>query len=102
MPDKILVTGGAGYIGSVLVPELLKEGFAVTVVDALIYRQHSLLDCCAYPGFDFIRGNICDPALMKGLLPDFDIIIPLAAIVGAPACTGVPSPQLKGYLTPFW
>ncbi|MEW6076898.1 MAG: NAD(P)-dependent oxidoreductase [Thermodesulfobacteriota bacterium] len=91
MPEKILVTGGAGYIGSILVPELLKRGMSVTVVDALIYRQQSLLDCCHYPGFDFIRGNICDTALMRRLLPQFDVVIPLAAIVGAPACGANPA-----------
>lgn len=91
MSARVLVTGGAGYIGSVMVPELLKQGFRVTVLDALIYRQNSLLDCCQYPGFDFIRGNICDLALMRRLLPQFDIIIPLAAIVGAPACSANPA-----------
>lgn len=91
MPAKILVTGGAGYIGSILVPELLRQGFDVTVVDALVYRQHSLLDGCHYPGFEFIRGNICDTALMQDMIPKFDIIIPLAAIVGAPACKVNPS-----------
>ena len=90
MSAKILVTGGAGYIGSVLVPELLQQGYRVTVLDALVYRQQSLLDCCRYPDFDFIRGNICDADLMRGLIPRFDIIIPLAAIVGAPACKANP------------
>ncbi len=92
MPDRILVTGGAGYIGSILVPTLLQAGYHVTVVDALIYRQHPLLDCCCYPEFDFIRGNICDTDLMRRLVPQFDIIIPLAAIVGAPACKANPVP----------
>ena len=91
MAAKILVTGGAGYIGSVLVPELLRQGFQVTVLDALLYRQSSLLDCCAHPAFAFIRGNICDKALMRRLMPEFDIIIPLAAIVGAPACKANPA-----------
>jgi len=90
MPDRILVTGGAGYIGSVLVPELLRQGFEVTVIDALIYRQHPLLECCHYPGFNFIRGDICDSDLMRRLMPEFDIIIPLAAVVGAPACKANP------------
>ena len=84
--SNISVTGGAGYIGSVLVPELLAEGFSVTVIDALIYGQNVLLDCCANPRFEFIRGNICDEVLVKRLLRQHDIIIPLAAIVGAPAC----------------
>jgi len=83
---RILVTGGSGYIGSILVPALLEKGFEVTVVDNLMYDQISLLECCADPNFDFIKGDICDYALMKDMLLKFDIIIPLAAIVGAPAC----------------
>ncbi len=84
--QKILVTGGAGYIGSILVPELLAQGYTVTVLDSLMHGQFSLLDCCANPNFDFIKGDICDESLMSGLISGFDIIIPLAAIVGAPAC----------------
>lgn len=84
--EKILITGGAGYIGSTLVPVLLQEGYLVTVLDSLVFGQSSLLDCCANPNFDFIKGDICDTALMSSVLPKFDIIIPLAAIVGAPAC----------------
>ena len=84
--NRALVTGGAGYIGSVLVPALLEKGLEVTVVDNLMYDQISLLECCANPNFDFIKGDICDYALMKDLLPKFDVVIPLAAIVGAPAC----------------
>lgn len=84
--EKVLVTGGAGYIGSILVPLLLAKGYSVTVLDALVYNQASLLDCCANPDFDFIKGNICDETLLSSLIPQFDTIIPLAAIVGAPAC----------------
>ena len=83
---RILVTGGSGYIGSILVPALLEKGFEVTVVDNLMYDQISLLDCCADPNFDFVKGDICDYTLMKEMLPKFDVVIPLAAIVGAPAC----------------
>ena len=83
---RILVTGGAGYIGSILVPTLLERGYEVTVLDNLMYDQVSLLECCANPKFDFIKGDICNYSLMNELLPKFDIIIPLAAIVGAPAC----------------
>jgi nucleoside-diphosphate-sugar epimerase len=83
---KILVTGGAGYLGSILVPTLLAQGHAVTALDALAYNQVSLLECCSNPQFDFIRGDICDGALMSRLIGQFDVIIPLAAIVGAPAC----------------
>jgi nucleoside-diphosphate-sugar epimerase len=87
MGHTILVTGGAGYIGSILVPELLRNGNKVTVLDSLMYRQTTLLNCCARPNFDFIKGDICDYDLINKLLPQFDIVIPLAAIVGAPACS---------------
>lgn len=89
--QKVLVTGGAGYIGSILVPALLAKGYDVTVFDSLMYRQTSLLECCANPGFDFVRGDICDTALLRSLVPKFDVILPLAAIVGAPACKANPS-----------
>lgn len=82
----ILVTGGAGYLGSTLVPSFLARGFDVTVVDNLLYGQAPLLDCCHYAGFRFIKGDICDTALMDKVLAKADVIIPLAAIVGAPAC----------------
>jgi nucleoside-diphosphate-sugar epimerase len=84
--SKILVTGGAGYIGSTLVPILLKQGFQITVLDSLIFNQPSLLDCCFNSNFEFIQGDICDYDQVNGLLSKSDIIIPLAAIVGAPAC----------------
>ena len=91
MNEKILVTGGAGYIGSILVPVLLKKVYRVTVLDSLIFNQPSLLDCCADPNFDFVKGDICDHELVNGLLSKADIVIPLAAIVGAPACKRNPS-----------
>ena len=84
--ESILVTGGAGYIGSILVPKLLSEGYKVTVFDLLIYDQAPLLDYCADSNFDFIRGDICDTKLINSLIPRFDVILPLAAIVGVPAC----------------
>jgi len=84
--EKILVTGGSGYIGSILVPELLARGFEVVVLDNLVYDQTSLLDCCANKNFNFIKGDICDHSLVNSLLSEFDVIIPLAAIVGVPAC----------------
>ena len=89
--EKILVTGGAGYLGSILVPELLNNDYKVTVLDSLMYNQHSLLECCANEKFDFIKGDVCDGELVASLIPKFDIIIPLAAIVGAPACKINPS-----------
>ena len=86
MKEKIFVTGGAGYIGSILVPMLLRNGYRVTVFDSLLFNQSSLLDCCADPNFNFVKGDICDIELINQLLPQFDVILPLAAIVGAPAC----------------
>lgn len=88
---KILITGGAGYLGSILTPTLLKLDYQVTVLDSLIFNQASLLDCCACENFAFVRGDICDDALMGKLVPQFDVIVPLAAIVGAPACRRNPS-----------
>lgn len=83
---KILVTGGAGYIGSVLVPELLKSGYRITVLDNFMYGQNSLLDCCADKDFNVVRGDTRDEAVLKPLLKNADYIIPLAALVGAPLC----------------
>jgi len=88
---RILVTGGAGYIGAVLVPALLSRGHAVTVLDSLTYGQNPLLDCCFSSKFNFIKGDICDHDLMTELIGRFDLIIPLAAIVGAPACKTNPT-----------
>ncbi len=88
---KILITGGAGYLGTILVPELLTRGYTLTVLDSLIYGQTPLLDCCSNPKFDFIKGDICDKNLMLELIVKFDLIIPLAAIVGAPACKANPT-----------
>ena len=82
----VLVTGGAGYIGSVLVPALLAKGFKVTVLDNFLWGQNSLLDCCSNPNFDIIRGDCRDKNLLKKALNEVDIIVPLAALVGAPLC----------------
>lgn len=86
MKYKILVTGGAGYLGSILIPALLAQGHVVTVLDALIYHQAPLLGCCSNRNFEFIKGDICNKSLMTSIIPFHDVIIPLAAIVGAPAC----------------
>ena len=83
---KILVTGGAGYIGSVLVPLLLREGHEVTVLDNFLYRQASLVDCCAKPAFRILRGDCRDEALVRRALDGQEFVLPLAAIVGFPAC----------------
>ncbi|MDO8735137.1 MAG: NAD-dependent epimerase/dehydratase family protein [Elusimicrobiota bacterium] len=86
MRYKILVTGGAGYIGSVLVPKLLALGNKVTVIDNFMYRQNSLADVCSDDNFEIVRGDVRDELLIKSLLKNVDIIIPLAALVGAPLC----------------
>ncbi len=86
MTLNVLVTGGAGYIGSVLVPELLAAGHAVTVLDNFMWRQASLLDCCHHERFTIVRGDARDEGVLKKLLPGHDVVIPLAALVGAPLC----------------
>ncbi|PIS03460.1 MAG: hypothetical protein COT85_00055 [Chlamydiae bacterium CG10_big_fil_rev_8_21_14_0_10_42_34] len=91
MKEHVLITGGAGYIGSMLTPLLLKSGYEVTVVDNLMYKQVTLLDCFSHPDFHFVKGDATDEPLMEKLLAKADIIIPLAAIVGAPACKMLPS-----------
>ena len=83
---KILVTGGAGYLGSVLVPEILRLGHSVTVLDNFMYGQNSLLENCAYDNFDVVNGDAREEGILKPLLKKADYIIPLAALVGAPVC----------------
>ncbi len=87
---NVLVTGGAGYIGSVLVPDLLKKNFKVTVIDNFMYRQPSLASVIADPNLNLVFGDIRDHALVKQHLIKADVVIPLAAIVGAPACAKDP------------
>lgn len=83
---KVLVTGGAGYLGSTLCKVLLDKGYDVTVLDSFIYGQNSLMDCCAYDGFQVVRGDCRDENVLRPLVKDKDVVIPLAAIVGAPLC----------------
>ena len=87
MGHKILITGGAGYLGSILVPELLKLGHKVTVLDNFMFGQNSLLECCAYEHFEVFRCDARDESILKPLLQKHDYIIPLAALVGAPLCS---------------
>lgn len=82
----VLITGGAGYIGSVLSREMLERGYRVTVLDNFAYRQNSLLDCCAFDRFQVVRGDCRDERLLTEVLRDADVLIPLAALVGAPLC----------------
>lgn len=86
MTARVLVTGAAGYLGSVLCEHLLDAGYRVTALDSLMYGQNSLFHLCANPAFDFIEGDVRNEDLMQRLIKDADVIIPLAAIVGAPAC----------------
>ena len=86
MTLRILVTGGAGYLGSVLCERLLDAGHHVTVLDSLLYQQNSLFHLCANPRFEFVHGDARDNSVVGGLAKDADVLIPLAAIVGAPAC----------------
>jgi len=90
MTQHILVTGGAGYIGSILVPELLALGYQVTVVDNFMYGQASLNQLCSNPKFNIINGDVRLDSVMAPLLKQADIIIPLAAYVGAPLCNKDP------------
>lgn len=86
MALKILITGGAGYIGSILVNDLLNKNFNVTVYDSFIYNQGSLNHFCLNKNFSVINGDVRDQRRILSVLPDFDVIIPLAALVGAPIC----------------
>ena len=90
MKKKILITGGAGYIGSVLTKKLLENNYYVTVLDNFFYDQLSLLDCVAYKNFELVNGDVRDYDLVKSLMKDADIIIPLASLVGAPICKKYP------------
>ena len=87
---KILITGGAGYIGSILVPELVAKNYTITVVDNFMFKQSSLNHLCAFDNFNIINGDIRDNQLIEKLLKENDLIVPLAAIVGAPLCSKDP------------
>ena len=83
---KVLVTGGAGYIGSVLVRQLLNKGFAVRVLDSLKFGGEALYDVMLHPNFEFMKGDVCNSKDVKEALEGIDAIAHLAAIVGDPAC----------------
>jgi len=87
---KILVTGAAGYIGSVLVPALLERSHEVIALDSFIYNQASLLDCCHHANLTIVRGDAREKELISGLLKEVDAIFPLACLTGAPLCTRDP------------
>jgi nucleoside-diphosphate-sugar epimerase len=81
MAQKILVTGGAGYLGSTLVPLLLHKGYEVTVLDNFMFQQNSLMECCADNKFSVVHGDARDEGLLTSVITDKDYIIPLAALV---------------------
>ena len=84
---NILVTGGAGYLGSTMVPDLLAAGHSVTVLDNFMFKQSSLNHCCHHPNFKVVKGDIRQKDTMLKLMKNADAIIPLAALVGAPLCS---------------
>jgi nucleoside-diphosphate-sugar epimerase len=91
MKTRVLVTGAAGYLGSVLCERLLEAKYDVTAVDSLVYQQNSLFHLCANPRFEFFHGDVRDEGLMQKVIPQADVLIPLAAVVGAPACDRDPA-----------
>ncbi|MGA7294799.1 MAG: NAD(P)-dependent oxidoreductase [Terriglobales bacterium] len=86
----MLITGGAGYVGSTLTPLLLAAGHQVRVLDQLAYGGESLLGVWCNPGFEFVRGDICDRATVRTAVSGRDAVVHLAAIVGDPACARKP------------
>jgi nucleoside-diphosphate-sugar epimerase len=88
--QKILITGGGGYIGNILSPQLLQAGFQVTVLDNLIHRQHGILENTSYRNFNFVYGDVRNFELYEKLIVQNDIIVNLAAYVGMPLCNRFP------------
>ena len=86
----VLITGGSGYLGSIMAERMLAEGYNVTVVDSLRFQQNSLFHLCANSNFEFVHGDVRDEGLMTRLVGKADVIVPLAAVVGAPACAQDP------------
>jgi len=84
--EKVLVTGGAGYLGSILVRKLLQKGYKVRVLDNLLHGGESILEFYLYSDFEFLRGEIRDPTVLAKSINDVDAVIHLAAIVGDQAC----------------
>jgi nucleoside-diphosphate-sugar epimerase len=92
---NILVTGGAGYVGSTLVPLLLADGYRVRVLDTLLHGGESLLGVWCHPGFEFIHGDIRDRAKVQAAISGIDAVVHLAAVVGDPACSRQPEPPRR-------
>jgi nucleoside-diphosphate-sugar epimerase len=91
----VLITGGAGYLGSVLTEVLINKGYKVTVLDNLTYKQTSVAPFVYNPNFNFVLGDVTDNATLRPLVESHDVIIPLAAIVGMPACKANPELTVK-------
>jgi nucleoside-diphosphate-sugar epimerase len=92
---SVLITGGAGYLGSVLTEVLLNKGYRVTVLDNLIYKQTSVAPFAYHPNFNFVLGDVTNESTLKPLVESHDVIVPLAAIVGMPACKAQPELTVK-------
>lgn len=92
---SVLITGGAGYLGSVLTEVLLNKGYRVTVLDNLVYKQTSVAPFAYHPNFDFVLGDVTNESTLKPLVESHDVIVPLAAIVGMPACKAQPELTVK-------
>jgi len=92
---SVLIIGGAGYLGSVLTEVLLNKGYRVTVLDNLIYKQASVAPFAYHPNFDFVLGDVTNESTLKPLVESHDVIVPLAAIVGMPACKAQPELTVK-------
>src|SRR6185295_18073857 len=86
MSARVLVTGAAGYVGSILCEHLLGAGHSVVALDNLVEGDHNLLHLCAQRGFEFVRGDARDESVLRDVLGAADVVVPLAALVGAPAC----------------
>jgi nucleoside-diphosphate-sugar epimerase len=92
---SVLITGGAGYLGSVLTEVLLNKGYQVAVIDNLTYKQTSIAPFAYHPNFNFVLGDVTNESVLKPLVESHDVIIPLAAIVGMPACKAQPELTVK-------
>lgn len=92
---NVLITGGAGYIGSVLTEVLLNNGYNVTVIDNLLYKQLSLVSFSHHKNFNFVFGDVTNISTLRPLVESADVIIPLAAIVGMPACNANPEMTVR-------